>query len=207
MSILGGVDIGGTKCAVCVGESVGDQVSILGKRRFATLSSPQETLAEILAQLKGLLDECGVRPNLKAIGITCGVYITEFKTSRLSPAVRFAADILNGVPSIVIGIFAWQFLVRPVKHFSALAGGIALAVMMIPLVSHATEEIRRAIANVRDVIQRSAPDAGQSREHDAVVRRQPLGVVAVISAWNNPVAIPLGKIAPALTYTPWPPVG
>jgi glucokinase len=85
MSILSGVDIGGTKCAVCVGESVGDQVVILGKRRFATLSSPQETLAEILTQMEGLLDECGVRSDLKAIGITCGGPLDSRQGVVLSP--------------------------------------------------------------------------------------------------------------------------
>ena len=60
-------------------------------------------------------------------------------------AVRFLADVLNGLPSIVVGIFAWQLLVRPFKHFSALAGGIALAAMMIPMVTRTTEEMVRLV--------------------------------------------------------------
>ena len=79
------------------------------------------------------------------VGITCGVYISEFKTSRLAPAVRFAADILNGVPSIVIGIFVYTLVVRPMRHFSALAGGIALGVIMIPIVLRTTEELVRMV--------------------------------------------------------------
>ncbi len=59
--------------------------------------------------------------------------------------MRFLSDVLNGLPSIVMGIFAWHFLVRPVGHFSALAGGVALGAMMIPLVTRATEEMVRTV--------------------------------------------------------------
>jgi len=67
-------------------------------------------------------------------------------------------------------------------------------------VSHGLEEARRAAANVRDVARRAAGQRASSREAAGLVRHQPVGVVGVISAWNNPVAIPLGKIAPALAY-------
>ncbi|HWJ20933.1 MAG TPA: phosphate ABC transporter permease PstA [Gemmatimonadaceae bacterium] len=79
------------------------------------------------------------------IGIGAGLYLAEHGKSRLATAVRFLSDVLNGLPSIVIGIFAWQFLVRPVGHFSALAGGVALGAMMIPLVTRATEEMIRLV--------------------------------------------------------------
>ena len=59
--------------------------------------------------------------------------------------MRFLSDVLNGLPSIVLGIFAWQFLVRPLGHFSALSGGVALGAMMIPLVTRATEEMIRLV--------------------------------------------------------------
>ena len=75
------------------------------------------------------------------VGIGAGLYLAEHRGTRFAFLVRFLSDVLNGLPSIVVGIFAWQFLVRPVKHFSALAGGIALAAMMIPLVTRATEEM------------------------------------------------------------------
>jgi phosphate transport system permease protein len=78
------------------------------------------------------------------IGIGAGLYLAE-QGGRLANLVRFLSDVLNGLPSIVMGIFAWQFLVRPVGHFSALAGGIALGAMMIPLVTRTTEEMVRVV--------------------------------------------------------------
>lgn len=75
------------------------------------------------------------------IGIGAGLYLAEKRTTPLAYAVRFLSDVLNGLPSIVIGIFAWEVLVKPVGHFSALAGGVALGSMMIPLVTRTTEEM------------------------------------------------------------------
>ncbi len=79
------------------------------------------------------------------IGIGAGLYLAERRGTRLASAVRFLSDVLNGLPSIVIGIFAWQFLVRPVGRFSAIAGGVALGAMMIPLVTRTTEEMIRTV--------------------------------------------------------------
>jgi phosphate transport system permease protein len=75
------------------------------------------------------------------IGIGAGLHLAEKKTTPLAHTVRFLADVLNGLPSIVMGIFAWEVLVRPIGHFSALAGGVALGAMMIPLVTRTTEEM------------------------------------------------------------------
>ena len=75
------------------------------------------------------------------IGVGAGLYLVERKGRAFATSVRFLSDVLNGLPSIVLGIFAWEFLVRPVGHFSALAGGIALGAMMIPLVTRTTEEM------------------------------------------------------------------
>lgn len=81
------------------------------------------------------------------IGIGAGLYLAEYRGTRLATIVRFLSDVLNGLPSIVIGIFAWDLLVRPVGHFSALAGGVALGAMMIPLVTRTTEEMIRTVPN------------------------------------------------------------
>jgi phosphate transport system permease protein len=74
-------------------------------------------------------------------GIMSGVYLSEYAGTRLSSMVRFAADTLNGVPSIVIGVFVYTIAVLPVKQFSALAGGLALGIMMIPIIARTTEEL------------------------------------------------------------------
>jgi phosphate transport system permease protein len=79
------------------------------------------------------------------IGVISGVYAAEFSGTRLANAVRFAADTLNGVPSIVIGVFIYGIAVLPVRRFSALAGGLALGVMMIPIIARTTEELLKLV--------------------------------------------------------------
>jgi phosphate transport system permease protein len=75
------------------------------------------------------------------VGILSGVYASEYQGTRMAELVRFAADTLNGVPSIVIGVFVYGFAVLPFKQFSALAGGVALGIMMIPIIARTTEEL------------------------------------------------------------------
>jgi phosphate transport system permease protein len=79
------------------------------------------------------------------VGVLTGVYLAEHGHGRLGSAVRFAADVLNGVPSIVIGIYAYTLVVIPMKGFSAYAGGLALAVIMLPIVARTTEEMVRLV--------------------------------------------------------------
>jgi len=79
------------------------------------------------------------------IGFLGGVYLAEFGSSAFSFFVRYTTDLLNGVPSIVIGIFAYTVIVLPQKHFSTLSGGLALGVMMIPIAVRSTEEFLRAV--------------------------------------------------------------
>lgn len=75
------------------------------------------------------------------VGIVAGVYLSEYGKKPFATLVRFTADVLNGIPSIVIGIFAYGLAVLPVRHFSALAGGLALGFMMIPIITRTTEEL------------------------------------------------------------------
>ena len=75
------------------------------------------------------------------IGVGAGIYVAEFGRNRFGAGIRFTADVLNGVPSIVIGIVAYAIVVLRQKHFSALAGGVALAIMMIPTITRTTEEM------------------------------------------------------------------
>jgi phosphate transport system permease protein len=79
------------------------------------------------------------------VGVGTGLYLAEYGGGRLGWTVRFVADVLNGTPSIVIGIFAWTWLVKPMGHFSALAGSVALAVLMIPMIARTTEEMVRLV--------------------------------------------------------------
>lgn len=79
------------------------------------------------------------------VGIGAGLYLADKRVTLLATTVRFLADVLNGLPSIVMGIFAWELLVKPVHHYSALAGGAALGAMMIPIVTRTTEEMVRLV--------------------------------------------------------------
>jgi phosphate transport system permease protein len=86
------------------------------------------------------------------IGIAGGIFLAEFgRGTRLANAVRFTADVLNGVPSIVMGIAAYSLIVIPQKHFSALSGGVALGIMMVPTITRTTEEMLLMVPhNIRE---------------------------------------------------------
>jgi phosphate transport system permease protein len=75
------------------------------------------------------------------VGVGAGIYLAEYGRNRFGDAIRFTADVLNGVPSIVIGIVAYAIVVLSQRHFSAMAGGVALAIMMIPTITRTTEEM------------------------------------------------------------------
>src|SRR5574341_1368733 len=79
------------------------------------------------------------------ISIGAGIFLAEYGSNRLGFTIRFVADVLNGTPSIVVGVFAWGWLVKPMGHFSALAGSVALAILMIPMITRITEEMVRLV--------------------------------------------------------------
>ena len=81
------------------------------------------------------------------IGIAAGIYCAEYPGSRLTWLTRFVADVMNGTPSIVVGVFAWTWIVATQKHFSALAGSAALAMLMVPMVLRTTEEMIKLVPN------------------------------------------------------------
>jgi phosphate transport system permease protein len=92
------------------------------------------------------------------VGIAAGVYLAEFGRGRLfASAIRFTADVLNGVPSIVMGIAIYSLIVMQQKHFSAFAGGVALAVMMVPTITRTTEEM---LATVPHAVREAALGLG-----------------------------------------------
>jgi phosphate transport system permease protein len=81
------------------------------------------------------------------VGVGAGIYCAEYPASRLTWLTRFVADVLNGTPSIVVGVFAWTWIVARQKHFSALAGSVALALLMVPMVMRTTEEMIKLVPN------------------------------------------------------------
>ena len=112
------------------------------------------------------------------IGILGGLYLAESRDRRLPWLVRFLADVLNGVPSIVVGIFAYTIIVLPMRRFSALAGGFALAVIMLPIVVRTTEELVR-------LVPASLREAGLGARHPGVegaAARRPAGPRAPASS-------------------------
>jgi phosphate transport system permease protein len=94
------------------------------------------------------------------LGIGAGIFLSEYGRNRYGDIVRFVSDVLNGVPSIVIGIVAYGLVVLPQKHFSALAGGVALAIMMIPTIARTTEQM---LLLVPQAIREAAYGLGVSR--------------------------------------------
>ena len=107
-----------------------------------------ETGGGVVHALVGTLVIVGVASLIGLpIGIGAGVYCAEYPGSRLTWITRFVADVMNGTPSIVVGVFAWAWIVAQQKHFSALAGSIALALLMIPMVLRTTEEMIKLVPN------------------------------------------------------------
>jgi phosphate transport system permease protein len=105
-----------------------------------------ETGGGVLHAIIGTLTIVGVACLIGLpLGIGAGIYCAEFPASRLTFATRFISDVLNGTPSIVVGVFAWTWIVATQKHFSALAGSVALAILMVPMVTRTTEEMIKLV--------------------------------------------------------------
>ncbi len=129
------------------------------------------------------------------IGVGAGMYLAEYGGGRFGFLVRFIADVLNGTPSIVIGIVGWTFIVKPTGHFSALAGGIALAILMIPMLARTTEEMVRLVPNS---LREAALALGYARWRTSlkVVARTALG--GIVTGCLVGVARIAGETAPLL---------
>ena len=129
------------------------------------------------------------------IGIMSGVYMSEYAGTRLSSAVRFAADTLNGVPSIVIGVFAYGIAVLPFKQFSALAGGVALGIMMIPIIARTTEELLLLVPNT---MREGALALGSTRARAVFTIVLPAALPGIITGIVLALARIAGETAPLL---------
>jgi phosphate transport system permease protein len=129
------------------------------------------------------------------VGVACGIYTSEYRGSRLAVALRFAADVLNGVPSIVIGIFAYSVAVMPVRRFSALAGGFALGVMMIPIIARTTEELLRLVP---DSLRDGALALGSTRARAIFTVILPAALPGILTGILLALARIAGETAPLL---------
>jgi phosphate transport system permease protein len=129
------------------------------------------------------------------VGVGAGVYLAERKTAPLAVFVRFLADVLNGLPSIVMGIFAWELVVVPMGHFSALAGGLALGAMMIPVVTRTTEEMVRVVPNT---LYEAALALGYTRWRTALRIVIPTAMGGIITGVMVALARVAGETAPLL---------
>jgi len=129
------------------------------------------------------------------IGILSGVYLSEYRGSRFTSAVRFAADTLNGVPSIVIGVFAYAVAVLPLRHFSTLAGGFALGVMMIPIITRTTEELLLLVPNA---LREGALALGATRARAVFTVIVPAALPGIITGVVLALARIAGETAPLL---------
>ena len=129
------------------------------------------------------------------IGVISGIYAAEYRGTRFASATRFAADTLNGVPSIVIGVFAYGVAVLPFKHFSALAGGMALGIMMIPLIMRTTEEL---LLLVPSTLREGALALGATRARAVFTVVLPAARPVIIPGFLLALAPTAGETAPLL---------
>ena len=129
------------------------------------------------------------------LGILGGMYLAESQDRRLPLILRFLADVLNGVPSIVIGIFAYTVLVLPMRRFSALAGGFALAVIMVPIVLRTTEEMLRLVPRT---LREAGLGLGLSRWKVAVRVVLPTARAGIVTGVMVSIARVAGETAPLL---------
>lgn len=129
------------------------------------------------------------------LGIGGGLFLLDNKGTRFANVIRFLSDVLNGLPSIVMGIFAWEFLVRPIGHFSAIAGGIALGAMMIPLVTRTTEEM---LAIVPTSLREAALALGYPRWRTSIAVVLRTALAGIVTGALVAVARIAGETAPLL---------
>jgi phosphate transport system permease protein len=163
-----------TKLPVPVGEQGGGMANaILGSGKLL-----------LLASLIGI-----------PIGLLGGVYLAEFGKGPFSLAVRYTADLLNGVPSIVIGIFVYTLIVLPQHHFSTFAGGVALGIMMIPIALRSTDEFLRAVPNT---LREGGLALGASKAQTVVTVIIPAAMQGIVTGIMLNLARVAGETAPLL---------
>jgi phosphate transport system permease protein len=128
-------------------------------------------------------------------GILAGVYVNEFAARRSARVIRFAADVLVGVPSILVGIFVFTFLVLPFKQYNAFAGSVALAVIMLPVIMRTTEEI---LALVPGTLREASLSLGVPVWRTVLSVVVPTGIAGILTGVMLAVARAAGETAPLL---------
>ncbi len=129
------------------------------------------------------------------VGIMSGIYLAEFGKNKFASIVRYFADVLNGIPSIVTGIVAYMFVVLPMHRFSALAGGIALSILMIPLITRTSEELLKMVP---DTIREAALALGIPKWKVIVFIVLRTAMTGIITGVMLAVARVSGETAPLL---------
>lgn len=129
------------------------------------------------------------------VGMLCGIHLAEYGAGKFAFFVRFTADVLNGVPSIVIGIFAYGLAVMPFKRFSALAGGMALGFMMIPIIARTTEELLKLVPSS---LREGALALGASRARASFSVMVPAALPGIMTGILVALARIAGETAPLL---------
>jgi phosphate transport system permease protein len=129
------------------------------------------------------------------VGLMAGIFLAEFASPRAASAVRFMADILAGVPSIVVGVFAYAILVRPMHSYSALSAGVALAIIMIPIVARTAEESLRLVPNS---MREAALALGITRWRAVVGVIIPGAITGIVTGIMLAVARIAGETAPLI---------
>jgi phosphate transport system permease protein len=129
------------------------------------------------------------------VGVVSGIYLSEYPGTRFSSIVRFASDTLNGVPSIVIGVFAYGIAVLPFQQFSALAGGLALGIMMIPIIARTTEDL---LLLVPGAMREGALALGATRARAVFTVIVPAALPGIVTGIVLALARIAGETAPLL---------
>ena len=171
----------------------------IGALNLDLLTKPPRALGTgggALAAILGSLQMVGVGTLIAVpFGVLAGVYVNEFSDRRSARVIRFAADVLVGVPSILVGIFVFSFLVLPFKQFNAFAGAVALAVIMVPVIMRTTEEILKIVPGT---LREASLSLGIPVWRTVLSVVIPTGLSGILTGLMLAIARAMGETAPLL---------
>lgn len=129
------------------------------------------------------------------VGIMAAIYLSEFSQSKLAPGIRFATNVLSGVPSIIVGVFAYAIVVLPLKSYSAWAGGIALSILMLPIIIRTTDE---SLKLVPQEVRQASIGIGANDYQTVLQVVLPQAIPPILTGVTLAVARAAGETAPLL---------